>query len=67
MKCRYCKKEAEKINTRETRAGSGTTVEKEYVCITHSRLGLGRFEKPEEAGLIEIGVGSGNFRAKKTV
>ena len=67
MKCNYCNRKATKINTRETRTGSGTTRNSEHVCNLHSYLFAGRYDKPEEAGLIEMGVGSGNFRAKKTV
>jgi len=67
MKCRYCRRTAIKINTLETRTGSGTTRNSERVCGLHSSLFFGRYDKPEEAGLIEMGVGSGNFRAKQTV
>jgi hypothetical protein len=67
MKCHYCNRQAEKINTRETRTGSGTTRNSEHVCFLHSSLFSGRYDKPDEAGLIEMGVGSGNFRAKKVI
>jgi hypothetical protein len=67
MKCHYCNRQAVKINIRETRTGSGTTVNSEHVCGVHAGLWSGRYDKPEEAGLIEMGVGSGNFRAKKTI
>ena len=67
MKCHYCKNQATKINTRETRLGAGTTKRSEYVCGLHASLYAGRYDRPEEAGLIEMGIGSGNFRAKKSI
>jgi hypothetical protein len=65
MKCHYCNGRAVKINTRENRTGSGTTTQSECVCKTHASLWRGRYDHPEDAGLIEMGARTGNFRAQK--
>ena len=41
MQCNFCKKPATKVNTTETRTGSGTVKTKTYVCNTHAGLSMG--------------------------
>jgi hypothetical protein len=67
MKCHYCGRPATKINTMETRTGSGTTVNREYVCKVHASLRSGRYDHAPVAGLIEMGHDTGNYRAKTSL
>jgi hypothetical protein len=64
MKCHYCNRQAEKINIVETRLGGGTTIRREPVCHLHLHMFEGRYERPQEAGLIEIS--EGGYQAIKT-
>jgi hypothetical protein len=41
MKCDYCKKPATKINTTETRTGSGIVKTMAYACDTHAGMNFG--------------------------